>query len=304
MSEGGTLLGPAEVRDLADRLGVSPTKKLGQNFVHDPNTVRKIVRIAEVAAPEHVIEIGPGLGSLTLGLTETGARVTAVEIDTRLAGQLPHTIREFQPAAQLRVVNVDALKLTAEHLAGDDKWSRTPTVLVANLPYNVSVPILMHLLDLMPSLERGLVMVQAEVGYRIAANPGEEAYGAPSAKAAWYGEWSIAGQVSRNIFWPVPGVDSVLVGYRQHDTPLGTLAERDRTFALVNAAFAQRRKMIRQSLQPAIANSTTESVVQLLGSVGIAEQSRAEELSIHDFLTIARALLPEADTSRHSGSTG
>lgn len=281
-----TLLGPAEVRELAARLDVTPTKKLGQNFVHDPNTVRKIVRLAGVQPEDRVIEIGPGLGSLTLGITEVGAEVTAVEIDERLATQLPLTQQQMQPEAQLRVLLTDALKLTHEHLQG---FAR-PRVLVANLPYNVSVPILMHLLELIPELERGLVMVQAEVGYRIAAAPGSKEYGAPSAKAAWYGEWSIAGQVSRNIFWPVPGVDSVLVGFTKHDALLGSETERVRTFELVNAAFAGRRKMIRQSLQAALPGSTTESISELVLRAGLNPQARAEALSITDYLQITRAL--------------
>ncbi|NLB47606.1 MAG: 16S rRNA (adenine(1518)-N(6)/adenine(1519)-N(6))-dimethyltransferase RsmA [Microbacteriaceae bacterium] len=280
-------LGPAEVRELAAHLGVNPTKKLGQNFVHDPNTVRKIVRLAGVKAGDHVIEIGPGLGSLTLGLTEAQARVTAIEIDERLAQQLPLTQHMMQPEAQLRVVLTDALELTNEQLIADDR----PTVLVANLPYNVSVPILMHLLELIPELQRGLVMVQAEVGYRIAANPGSKEYGAPSVKAAWYGDWSIAGTVSRKIFWPVPGVDSVLVRYERRSEQLGTETERRHTFSLVNAAFAGRRKMIRQSLQAAIPGSSTESVTQLVESVGLRPDHRAESLAIGDYLKIARALV-------------
>lgn len=286
----GGLLGPAEVRDLAALLGVTPTKKLGQNFVHDPNTVRKIVRLAGVTDRDHVLEIGPGLGSLTLGLTETGARVTAIEIDGRLAAQLPTTARELQPDARLEVVCRDALELTHEDLRDPHTGEPTaPTTLVANLPYNVSVPILIHVLALVPSLARGLVMVQAEVGHRIAAKPGSKEYGAPSVKVAWYGEWSIAGTVSRNIFWPVPGVDSVLVSFARHAEPLGSADERERTFAMVNSAFAQRRKMLRQSLQGAIPGSTTASVSELLERLDIDPAERAEGLSVHDFHRIARA---------------
>lgn len=281
------LLGPAEVRELAEALGVAPTKKLGQNFVHDPNTVRKIVRIAKITAQDTVLEIGPGLGSLTLGLTETGAHVTAVEIDPRLAEQLPLTAATMQPAALLDVMLCDALQLTREHFA----HSTPPNVLVANLPYNVSVPILMHLLELLGSLERGLVMVQAEVGGRIAAPPGSKEYGSPSAKAAWYGTWALAGAVSRKIFWPVPGVDSVLVSYQRAEQPLGTESERQRTFELVNAAFAQRRKMLRQSLQAAIPNSNTEKVSELLTAADTDPSVRAEQLHITDYLRIARHLV-------------
>ncbi len=279
-----SLLGPVEVRELAERLGVSPTKKLGQNFVIDPNTVRKIVRLAEVESGDRVIEIGPGLGSLTLGITEVGADVTAIEIDARLAAELPNTVRVMQPnaAERFRVIHTDALDLASRHLATLDE---NPTALVANLPYNVSVPILMHLLELIPGLERGLVMVQAEVGYRIAAGPGSKEYGSPSAKAAWYGDWSIAGNVSRRIFWPVPGVDSVLVKFAKRSTPLGSETERARTFELVNAAFAQRRKMLRQALQPVLGQSRT---VEIIEAAGVAPTARAEQLSIDDFLAIAR----------------
>lgn len=286
-----TLLGPVEVRELAERLGVSPTKKLGQNFVIDPNTVRKIVRLAGVVEGDRVIEVGPGLGSLTLGITEAGADVTAVEIDHRLAAELPATARAMQPeifadeaAPRLRVVRSDALEITAEHISG---LPAAPEVLVANLPYNVSVPILMHFLELMPTLRAGLVMVQAEVGYRIAAQPGSKEYGAPSAKAAWYGPWRIAGTVSRRIFWPVPGVDSVLVGYEKLETPRGTEAEREATFALVNAAFAQRRKMLRQALQPVL--GTLDEAVAVMDAAGIDPTLRAEQLGIDDYLAIARA---------------
>lgn len=279
------LLGPVEVRELAERLDVSPTKKLGQNFVIDPNTVRKIVRLAGVESGDLVIEIGPGLGSLTLGITEVGADVTAIEIDSRLAAELPNTIRAMQPDAadRFRVIHTDALDLSPEHLA---TLPGQPTALVANLPYNVSVPILMHLLELIPELNRGLVMVQAEVGYRIAAGPGSKEYGSPSAKAAWYGEWGIAGTVSRRVFWPVPGVDSVLVSYVKRAEPIGTEAERVRTFELINAAFAQRRKMVRQALQPVLG---AEHTVEIIEAAGIAPTARAEQLHINDFLAIARS---------------
>ena len=205
------LLGPAEIRDLAGLLDVTPTKKLGQNFVHDGNTVRRIVQVAGVQRGETVLEIGPGLGSLTLGLLEAGASVIAVEIDKRLAEQLPHTVRLMQPGTTLTVVTDDALRVT--ELPGE------PVRLVANLPYNVSVPVLLHLLEHFPSLTSGIVMVQAEVGHRIAAAPGSKVYGAPSVKAAWYGRWRTAGQVSRMVFWPMPNVDSVLVAFERHTQP-------------------------------------------------------------------------------------
>ncbi|MDQ1552991.1 MAG: rRNA (adenine1518-N6/adenine1519-N6)-dimethyltransferase, partial [Microbacteriaceae bacterium] len=222
------LLGPAEIRDLAELLGIQPTKKLGQNFVIDANTVRRIVRVAGVEAGGSVVEVGPGLGSLTLGLLETGASVVAVEIDKRLAAQLPLTVSLFQPDAQLTVVAEDAMKIT--ELPGN------PTTLVANLPYNISVPVLLHFLEHFPFIDNGLVMVQSEVGQRLAAPPGSKIYGSPSVKAAWYGSWRLAGQVSRQVFWPVPNVDSILVSFALREAVIGTEAERVATFALVDAA--------------------------------------------------------------------
>ncbi|GAA4267646.1 16S rRNA (adenine(1518)-N(6)/adenine(1519)-N(6))-dimethyltransferase RsmA [Frondihabitans peucedani] len=277
------LLGPAEIRDLADLLGIQPTKKLGQNFVHDGNTVRRIVATAKVAPGTSVVEIGPGLGSLTLGLLEAGARVVAVEIDKRLAEQLPETVRLLQPDADLTVVVDDAMRVTA--------LPAEPTHLVANLPYNISVPVLLHFLEHFPSLTRGLVMVQAEVGLRLAAAPGSKVYGSPSIKAAWYGIWSTAGQVSRQVFWPVPNVDSILVAYDRRD-PKGTEAERAATFELVDAAFQQRRKMLRQSLSVVFGTSSEAS--DAIEQAGLAPTSRGEELTVDDFLAIARVRLRAA----------
>lgn len=273
-----TLLGPAEIRDLAGLLGLQPTKKLGQNFLHDANTVRRIVRAAGVGAGDEVLEVGPGLGSLTLGLLEAGARVTAVEIDRRLAEQLPRTIAELAPDALLTVVEADAMRVA--------ELPAHPRRLVANLPYNVSVPVLLHLLATLPSLETALVMVQAEVGERIAAPPGSRVYGTPSAKAAWFGEWALAGAVSRQVFWPLPNVDSVLVAYRR-SAELGSDDDRRATFALVDAAFGQRRKMLRQSLAEALGGSAAASAV--LESAGLDPTDRAERLGVGDFLRIARA---------------
>jgi 16S rRNA (adenine1518-N6/adenine1519-N6)-dimethyltransferase len=273
-----TLLGPAEIRDLAELLDIQPTKKLGQNFVIDANTVRRIVRVAGVVAGETAVEIGPGLGSLTLGLLETGADVVAVEIDKRLAAQLPTTVAEMQPGAKLTVITEDAMKVT--------ELPQSPSVLVANLPYNVSVPVLLHFLEHFPTLRRGLVMVQAEVGERLAAPPGSKVYGAPSAKAAWYGTWKTHGKVSRQVFWPVPNVDSILVGFEREELP-GTEEERLATFALIDAAFQQRRKMLRQALSVVLGDSATASA--RLESAGLAPTSRGEELTVLDFLAIARS---------------
>ncbi|GAA1837241.1 16S rRNA (adenine(1518)-N(6)/adenine(1519)-N(6))-dimethyltransferase RsmA [Agromyces salentinus] len=272
------LLGPAEIRDLAELLDVTPTKKLGQNFVHDGNTVRRIVQTAGVQRGETVLEIGPGLGSLTLGLLEAGADVIAVEIDKRLAEQLPHTADIMQPGTSLTVITADALRVT--ELPGD------PVRLVANLPYNVSVPVLLHLLEHVPSLESGIVMVQAEVGHRLAAEPGSKVYGAPSLKAAWYGSWRTAGQVSRMVFWPIPNVDSVLVGFDRGEQP-GTVEERRATFALIDAAFQQRRKMLRQSLSGVLGGSAAAASELLVGA-GVDPQARGEQLVVDDFLRIAR----------------
>ena len=279
------LLGPAEIRDLAELLGVTPTKKLGQNFVHDANTVRRIVQTAGVQPGETVLEIGPGLGSLTLGLLEAGASVIAVEIDGRLAEQLTHTVRVMQPGRTLSVVHADALRVT--ELPGE------ASRLVANLPYNVSVPVLLHLLEHFPSLASGIVMVQAEVGHRLAAEPGSKVYGAPSVKAAWYGTWRTAGQVSRLVFWPVPNVDSVLVGFERGTQP-GTEEERKATFALVDAAFQQRRKMLRQSLSSVLGGSSA-SAASALERAGIDPESRGEQLRVHDFLAVVRASSASVD---------
>ncbi len=275
-----TLLGPAEIRDLADQLDLQPTKKLGQNFVVDGNTVRKIVRTARVEAGDEVLEVGPGLGSLTLGLLEAGARVTAVEIDARLAAQLPVTVAELasDAADRLTVITADAMKVVG--LPG------APKRLVANLPYNVSVPVLLHLLQSVPSLETALVMVQAEVGQRIAAEPGSKVYGSPSVKAAWYGAWSTAGQVSRQVFWPVPNVDSILVSFTRGERP-GSEQERAEVFALVDGAFGQRRKMLRQALAEQLGGSAAAST--RLESAGVDPTKRGEQLSVLDFLAIARA---------------
>ncbi|MEN2740165.1 16S rRNA (adenine(1518)-N(6)/adenine(1519)-N(6))-dimethyltransferase RsmA [Microbacterium sp. X-17] len=275
------LLGAARIRALAAELDVTPTKKLGQNFVVDPGTVRRIVQIAEVQPDDVVVEVGPGLGSLTLAILETGASVTAVEIDHRLAARLPRTAAEQGvPDGRLTVVDADALAVT--ELPGD------PTVLVANLPYNVSVPVLLHFLETFPRLSRGVVMVQAEVGERLAAPPGSRVYGAPSAKAAWYGPWRLAGNVSRQVFWPVPGVDSVLVAFHRDPVARGDEALRRRTFTVVDAAFGQRRKMLRQALAGTVAPTAAETSV-LLERVGVDPTARGEALAIPDFQRIAEA---------------
>jgi 16S rRNA (adenine1518-N6/adenine1519-N6)-dimethyltransferase len=263
-------------------LGVNPTKKLGQNFVIDGNTVRRIVKVAAVQPGETVVEVGPGLGSLTLGILEAGADVVAVEIDERLGAELPATVLEMADeatAARLDVRIADAMTVTE---------LPDPVRLVANLPYNISVPVLLHFLEHFPSLKSGVVMVQSEVGERIAAGPGSKAYGSPSVKAAWYGDFGIAGRVSRQIFWPVPNVDSVLVGFTRRAEPRGDEALRLRVFSLVDGAFGQRRKMLRQALSGVLGSS--ERAVAVLEKAGIDPTARGERLVIADFLAIAHAL--------------
>lgn len=275
------LLGASEIRVLAAELDLTPTKKLGQNFVVDANTVRRIVHVAGVEPGERVVEVGPGLGSLTLAILEAGASVTAVEIDHRLAERLPETAAAHGvDDGALTVVDADALRV--KELPGD------PTVLVANLPYNVSVPVLLHFLETFPAIERGVVMVQAEVGERLAAPPGSKVYGAPSAKAAWYGPWRLAGTVSRHVFWPVPNVDSVLVAFRRDPEPRGGEDERRRTFRIVDAAFQQRRKMLRQALAGLLGGTAAEASA-VLERADVAPTARGEELSIEDFQRIAQA---------------
>lgn len=274
------LLGPSQVRALADRLDVRPTKALGQNFVVDPGTVRRIVRVAKLTPGERVVEVGPGLGSLTLGLLEAGAEVVAVEIDPVLAEQLPATVAERLPeaAARLTVVGADALRVT--ELPGPP-----PTALVANLPYNVAVPVLLAFLERFGSLDRALVMVQAEVADRLVAPPGSRTYGIPSVKAAWYADARPAGAVGRAAFWPVPRVDSALVALERRDPPPG---DRDRVFAVIDAAFAQRRKMLRSAL--AGVAGTSAVAAEALGRAGVEPTARGERLTVTQFAAVARAL--------------
>jgi 16S rRNA (adenine1518-N6/adenine1519-N6)-dimethyltransferase len=276
------LLGPAEVRSLAGELGIRPTKKLGQNFVHDPNTVRRIVRAAELSADDVVVEVGPGLGSLTLALLPAAAAVRAVEIDPVLAARLPATAAEYAPdlADRLTVVTADALRVRAADLPGP-----APTALVANLPYNVGVPVVLHLLAELPSLRRGLVMVQAEVAERLAAAPGSRAYGVPSAKLAWFASARRAGPVPRAVFWPVPGVDSGLLAFDRREPPPG---DRAAVFALVDAAFAQRRKSLRSALAGRAGSAAAAEAA--LRAAGIDPATRAERLGVAEFAALAAAL--------------
>ena len=274
-----SLLGAAEIRELAELLDLRPAKSLGQNFVIDGNVCQKIVRVAGVTADDIALEIGPGLGSLTLALLEVTPNVVAVEIDNRLAERLPITVAKHSDGQNnLTVLNIDALALRELPVA--------PTVLVANLPYNVSVPVLLHLLEILPSLNTGVVMVQAEVADRLAAKPGTKEYGIPSLKASWWAEVSGAGSVSRSIFWPVPGVDSKLVGFKRRATP-GDEAMRRGVFQLIDAAFAQRRKMLRAALA-GIFGSSAKAEAVLIGA-GIDPTLRGETLLIDSFCAIYNA---------------
>jgi 16S rRNA (adenine1518-N6/adenine1519-N6)-dimethyltransferase len=275
------LLGPVQIRELAERLGVRPTKTLGQNFVHDPNTIRRIVRAAELAPDETVLEVGPGLGSLSLELLAATAQLTAVEIDPRLAAELPATVDRFAPqlAGRLRVLSADALTVAA---LPDPQ----PTALVANLPYNVSVPVLLHLLAALPTLRHGLVLVQLEVADRLVAAPGSRVYGVPSAKLAWYGPASRVGVVPRSVFWPIPNVESGLVRFNR-TTPPQTSASREEVFAVIDAAFAQRRKMLRSALA-GWAGSAAAAEAALVRA-GVAPTARGETLDVAAFARIAEA---------------
>lgn len=273
-----TLLGAAEIRELAEELGIKPAKSLGQNFVIDANVCRKIVRTAGVTSSDVALEIGPGLGSLTLALLEEAKSVIAVEIDERLATRLPQTVAVHnESAATFSVIHQDALHLKS--------LPEAPTVLVANLPYNVSVPVLLHILEIFPTLKSGVVMVQAEVADRLAAKPGTKEYGIPSVKAAWWADLHGAGSISRSIFWPVPGVDSKLVSFSRHQ-PLGEEALRLKTFTLIDAAFAQRRKMLRSALSSIYGSSGAAEKVLI--EAGIDPTLRGESLLVNDFYTIAR----------------
>jgi 16S rRNA (adenine1518-N6/adenine1519-N6)-dimethyltransferase len=279
------LLGAQDVRRIAAELGVSPTKKWGQNFVIDPNTVRRIVDTAHVGPTDVVVEVGPGLGSLTLALLETAGAVVCIEVDPVLAARLPQTVAEFAPehAHKLTVVCADALTVTELPLA--------PDRLVANLPYNISVPVVLHLLELFPSLREVLVMVQLEVAQRLAATPGGKVYGVPSVKARWYGDVATAGTVPRTIFWPVPNVDSGLVRVVRRDLSRDS-SQRKPVFALIDAAFGQRRKALRSALAGVLGGAQRSGHV--LASAGIPELARGEQLSIEDFIRIAECDLRTA----------
>ena len=271
------LLGGSDIRELASQLDVMPTKKLGQNFVTDPNTIRRIVTAAKLVGTEDVVEIGPGLGSLTLGLLEVAKSVTSVEIDTKMAAAIEATVAKRAPGKNFTLVTHDAMTITELPIA--------PTALVANLPYNISVPVLLNFMERFETIAKGLVLVQLEVAERLAAKPGSKIYGAPSAKLAWYANANLAGNVGRNIFWPVPNVDSALVYFERFDAPRGSEELRRKTFDVIDAAFGQRRKTLRQAL--ATWAGSPAAAEERLNVAGVNPQLRGEQLSIEKFVAIA-----------------
>lgn len=274
-----SLLGAAQIRALAAQLDLKPAKALGQNFVIDANICRKIVKVAGVSETDVALEIGPGLGSLTLALLDVAASVIAIEIDQRLAQQLPLTVEAHsEHFSNLSVINADALQVT--------ELPQSPTVLVANLPYNISVPVLLHYLEKFPTIRSGIVMVQAEVADRLVAKPGSKDYGIPSVKAAWWATMSHGGSVSRSVFWPVPNVDSKLVGFVRHD-PLGDEKLRLQVFAAIDSAFSQRRKMLRSALKSWLGSS--EAAQEVLEKAGIDPTLRGEALIVDQFCQIGHA---------------
>ena len=300
-SRAAGLLGPTEVRGLSQALGIRPTKTLGQNFVHDAGTVRRIVKSAGVRPDDTVLEIGPGLGSLTLALLEAGARVIAVEIDPALARALPVTVADRMPqaAGRLSLIEADALSITGPQSL--DETGNPPTRLVANLPYNVAVPVLLTALEALPSLESVTVMVQSEVADRLAAEPGSRTYGVPSLKAAWYAAARRTLTISRHVFWPVPNVDSALVELVRRRPP-ATRATREQVFAVVDAAFAQRRKTLRKALAKLAGGA--DAAESALRAAGIDPARRGETLDIAAFAALAEALHPaDADGAAASASS-
>lgn len=277
------LLGAVQIREIAEQLNLKPTKKLGQNFVVDANTCRKIVKLAAVQSTDIALEIGPGVGSLTLALLEKANQVVAVEIDDRLANQLPITAANHGfDSKKLVVINQDAMQI--------NNLPVEPTVLVANLPYNISVPVLLNMLQLFPSIDRGVVMVQSEVAHRLAAKPNSKEYGSPTAKANWWADLELAGLVSRSIFWPIPNVDSSLVKFVRHKT-IGNEQDRIATFSVIDKAFAKRRKMMRSAVS-VLFNDAEESLI----AAGVDPTLRGEALDIGKFYQIGQQLIKHNST--------
>lgn len=283
--ESSALLGAADIRRIAASAGINPTRRFGQNFVVDPGTVRRIARLGGLGPDSHVIEVGPGLGSLTLALLETGARVLAVEIDPRLAGLLPSTVQAQMPQAMSRfhLIREDALQLSSDQVEEVFGSPLPQLTLMSNLPYNVATPIILTLLERFPSLASFTVMVQKEVADRLTAQPGSKIYGVPSVKLAWYGQAKPAGIVGASVFWPAPHVDSALVAFTRYSQGQGPQADlRERTFALVDAAFSQRRKTLHAALKKMAPPAAFEKA-------GIDPTRRGETLTMEEFTRLAAA---------------
>jgi 16S rRNA (adenine1518-N6/adenine1519-N6)-dimethyltransferase len=301
------LLGPAEIREIAGRLGIRPAKRLGQNFVVDPGTVRRIVTLAGVGPDDVVLEVGPGFGSLTLGLIGAAGRVVAVEVDPVLAAELPRTVAARAPrlASRLAVVTADAVRVRPADLPGGPGVAvgrgGPPSVLAANLPYNVAVPVVLHLLATVPSLARGLVMVQAEVADRMTAAPGSRIYGVPSVKLAWFASARRAGVVPRTVFWPVPNVDSGLVAFTRRPPPQPDVP-REKVFAVVDAAFAQRRKTLRAAL--ARWAGGPDAAEEILRGAGVDPGVRGEALTVAEFARIAASTGPGVGSAASARGPG
>lgn len=282
------LLSATDIRQLADTLDLRPTKTLGQNYVIDPNTIRRVISAADIKAQEHVLEVGPGLGSLTLGILDTAHTVTAIEIDSPVAALLPETIEQWRPGStdRLSVINADAMRITGTQILENQPAAATgpPTAIVANLPYNVAVPVMLHLLAELPSIQHGLVMVQQEVAERITAQPGIKIYGVPSVKMAWYADTSYAGTIGTKVFWPAPRITSGLVQFTAKEPP-ATPVSRQQVFAVIDAAFAQRRKTLRAALSGWAGSPQTAE--EILRAAEVDPKARGEVLDITQYIRIA-----------------
>lgn len=278
----GRLLGAVDIRAIAAQEGITPTKKFGQNFVIDPGTVKKIVAASKINSNDFVMEVGPGLGSLTLAILQAGANLTAVEIDPHLAKRLPKTVKEFMPNAleRFNVILKDALEVNAQDVP--DLAKAAHFTLVANLPYNVATPIIITLLEKFDNLTSFLVMVQKEVADRLCAQPGNKTYGTPSVKLAWYGTAQKAGLIGRNVFWPAPNVDSALVYFKRNDNPKGSEQEKEKVFKIIDAAFQQRRKTLNAALKGIVPKEAYE-----LSKIDSAR--RGETLTCDEFLALCKA---------------
>jgi 16S rRNA (adenine1518-N6/adenine1519-N6)-dimethyltransferase len=273
------LLTPATVHALLDAHGLHPKRSLGQNFLADPNTARRVVTLADLPAAAPVLEIGPGLGSLTLALLDADHDVVALELDDRLAEVLRTVVADD---THVRIDRGDAMTVDLSALL---EPAPSPRACVSNLPYNVAVPVVVRILEEADAVERILVMVQREVGERLAAGPGDPQYGAVSVKVAYFAEAQVVGLVPPTVFVPRPKVDSALVRLRRRSEPPVAVPSAEDLFALVRAGFAQRRKMLRRSLAPVLGDATPD----VLAAAGVAPTARAEALGLDDWAAVARS---------------